>query len=83
MQEKGDFFASVALSIFYLFEEQSISRHRLTSLTAALALNDGAELLQGHSMASHLNEGSNNSTYHVSQKAIGLDNKYPIGTIEN
>lgn len=83
MQEKGDFFASVALSIFYLFEEQSIPRHRLTSLTTTLPFYDRAELLKGHSVTSHLNEGSDNSTYHVSQKTIGLDDKYPISTIEN
>ena len=45
---------------------------------AVLALNDVAELLHGHLVAAHLDEGADDGAHHVAQEAVGSDGKHPL-----
>ena len=49
-------------------EEEGMAGHGGAGGAAVFALDDLAELLDGHLMATHLDKGADDGTYHVAQR---------------
>ncbi len=51
-------------------------RHRSAGFAAVLALDDGAELFQGHTPFPYLQQGADDGPHHVAQETVGLDTEH-------
>ena len=52
--------------------------HTFACSRAALALNNTAELINGHAVAAHLDECAHHGAHHVAQKTVGSDAEIPM-----
>ena len=55
-----------------------MARHRGAGGAAVLALNDLAEVIYGHLVAAHLDEGAHDGAHHVAQETVGGDGEHPL-----
>ena len=65
--------------IFYLFQGQGLGGHGFTCLSAATALNDLSELVEGHLATAHLYQRAYHGAHHIAQKAVGGNLEIPRG----